>query len=86
MGCEPWSQGHPASRLCVRQDHTSVYFCAHLSHDSSSKAKRVIENSHAADVKLSEEENAEIWNIIKGHEIKGGRYADVDPKLLHLWG
>lgn len=50
------------------------------------KAYRVVENSHAADVKLSEADNSEIWNIVNAHEVKGGRYMDVDDKVLHLWG
>lgn len=51
------------------------------------RATRTIENTAAADVKLSEEESKEVWNVVNTYEVKGNRYFDgLDPKAMHLWG
>ncbi|EMD38423.1 hypothetical protein CERSUDRAFT_113579 [Gelatoporia subvermispora B] len=52
----------------------------------SSHKKRTLENLAGGDVELTPEEVAEINAAISGHEVKGARYVDVDPKVLHLWG
>lgn len=71
----------------VCQSPSTQYSSTHTaSHGLFRKAHRVVENSHAADVKLSEADNAEIWDIINAHEVKGRRYVEVDDKVLRLWG
>lgn len=52
----------------------------------SSNAARVIENTRAADIKLTEEESSQVWDIINSYEVKGDRYYGADPKAMHLWG
>ncbi|KAH9950693.1 aldo/keto reductase [Amylocystis lapponica] len=52
----------------------------------SSHKKRTLENLAAADIALTDAEIAEIAEILDKHTVKGGRYVDVDPKVLHLWG
>ena len=48
----------------------------------SSNAKRVKQNTEAADIKLSEEDLKEINRILDSFEIKGGRYPDHSSGLL----
>lgn len=52
------------------------------------RVTRTIENTAAADVKLSEAESKAVWDLIEAHEVKGTRYVDeLDQKaVLHLWG
>jgi pyridoxine 4-dehydrogenase len=48
----------------------------------SSNAKRVKQNTEAADIKLSEEDLKEINRILAEFEPKGGRYPDHSSGLL----
>lgn len=48
--------------------------------------KRTLENTSAADHELTEEEKAEIWQLVNGFEVKGDRYFGLDPKAMNLWG
>ncbi|KAK7693340.1 hypothetical protein QCA50_002908 [Cerrena zonata] len=52
----------------------------------SSNAKRTLENVKGGNIKLTEEEQAEIQDIIDKFEVKGDRFGGQDPKVLHLWG
>lgn len=52
----------------------------------ASNAARVIENTRAGDIKLTEEESSQAWDIINNYEVKGDRYFGADPKAMHLWG
>ncbi|OCH95019.1 aldo/keto reductase [Obba rivulosa] len=52
----------------------------------SSHKKRTLENLAGGDFELTPEEEAEINAAISRHEVKGARYTDADPKVLHLWG
>ena len=53
----------------------------------SRHAKRTIENTAAADVKLEEEEAKAIWDFLARFEVAGSRYVDeLGPNVLHLWG
>lgn len=55
--------------------------------DNHRNAKRTAENTATADVKLTDEEAKEIWDVVNSHEVKGGRYVDEVPaSALHLWG
>ena len=54
--------------------------------DLYSNVKRTLENVQGGDIKLSQEEQTEIQNIIDKFEVKGDRYGGQDPKVLHLWG
>ena len=49
------------------------------------KAKRTLENTYAADIKLTKEELNSIWEIVKSYEVKGDRYYG-DAMPMHLWG
>jgi pyridoxine 4-dehydrogenase len=48
----------------------------------SSNAKRVKQNTEAAEIKLSDEDLKEINRILQSFEIKGGRYPDHSSGLL----
>ncbi|PSR78586.1 hypothetical protein PHLCEN_2v7333 [Hermanssonia centrifuga] len=49
----------------------------------STNPERTAQNVAAGDIVLTAEERAEVWKIITGHEVKGGRYFTGS---LHLWG
>ncbi|KAJ2975363.1 hypothetical protein NUW54_g11743 [Trametes sanguinea] len=53
----------------------------------SSSKKRNLENIAGGSIELTQEELAEIDEILAKNPVKGGRYRDdVDPAVLHLWG
>ena len=84
MGRQSRAQGHSTPWLLVRVGTATSATAALTRLDS--KAQRVVENSHAADLKLTDADDAEIWALIDKFETKGKRYFDVDPRALHLWG
>ncbi|THH01241.1 hypothetical protein EW026_g1408 [Hermanssonia centrifuga] len=44
----------------------------------SSNSKRTLQNTAAADIKLSEEEKEEVWKLVTGYEVKGDRHRGPD--------
>lgn len=53
----------------------------------SSKPERVRDNIATSDIKLTEEELAEISRVLKENPVNGSRYNDnVSKDVLHLWG
>lgn len=52
----------------------------------SSKSTRTLENLEAGDLKLSNDQLAEINMAIETHEVKGDRYYGLSDQEAHLWG
>ncbi|RXW18079.1 hypothetical protein EST38_g7777 [Candolleomyces aberdarensis] len=80
-----------AERLGYTPAQLSLAWVAHLGTHviplpGSSKASRTLENLQAGDIKLSEDDLAEVNKIINSHEVKGDRYFGKSDEEMHLWG
>ncbi|KZV71887.1 aldo/keto reductase [Peniophora sp. CONT] len=52
----------------------------------STKTSRMVENVNTSDIKLTDDEHAQIERILEEYPVSGGRYFDAAAFELHLWG
>ncbi|KZV71899.1 aldo/keto reductase [Peniophora sp. CONT] len=52
----------------------------------STKASRVVDNIKTADIKLTDDEIAEIGRVLVEYPVSGGRYWETHNDTLKLWG